>query len=90
MWEKKTMETKDGLLITYGGKRYFVRPELLELCEVSEAELREAEKHKPLPTDPIVVLTAEGKELSLDQLAGAVGGTRTGTVQVSMMCPALF
>ena len=39
----------DGLLITHGGKRYFVRPELLELCQVSEAEVREAEKHKALP-----------------------------------------
>ena len=82
------MET-NGLLITHGGKRYFVRPELLELCQVSEAELREAEKHKPLPTDPVVALPTHGKELSLDQLSGAVGGVtrvRTSTI----MCPSLF
>ncbi len=55
----------DGLrLLTQKRKRYFVRPEFLELCEVSEAELREAEKHKPLPTDPVVVLPTHGKELS--------------------------
>jgi hypothetical protein len=87
MKEKKTM---DGLLITYGGKRYFVRPELLELCQVSEAELREAEKHKALPTDPVVALPTHGKELSLEQLAGAVGGTKSMTVRETIMCPSLF
>jgi hypothetical protein len=83
MKEEKTM---DGLLITHEGRRYFVRPEFLELCEVSEAELREAEKHKPLPTDPVVVLPTHGKELSLGQLAGVVGGTRQNT----LVCPAIF
>ena len=78
----------DGLLITHGGKRYFVRPELLELCQVSDAELREAEKHKALPTDPIVALPTHGKELSLEQLSGVVGGIKP--VSSTVMCPSLF
>jgi hypothetical protein len=85
MKEKKTM---DGLLITHGGKRYFVRPEMLELCQVSEAELREAEKHKALPTDPVVVLSTPGKELSLEQLTGVAGGVKT--TRSTLMCPSLF
>ena len=81
----------DGLLITHEGKRYFVRPEFLELCEVSEAELREAEKHKALPSDPIVALPTHGKELSLDQLSGVVGGVKTvEPTRSTIMCPSLF
>lgn len=79
----------EGLLITHNGKRYFVRPEMLELCQVSEAELREAEKHKALPTDPVVALPTHGKELSLDQLAGVAGGTLL-TARSTVMCPSLF
>jgi hypothetical protein len=85
MKEKKTM---DGLLITHGGKRYFVRPELLELCQVSDAELREAEKHKALPTDPVVALPTHGKEVSLAQLSGVAGGVKTA--RDTVMCPSLF
>lgn len=81
----------DGLLITHGGKRYFVRPELLELCQVSEAELREAEKHKALPTDPVVALPTHGKEVSLEELAGVAGGVKTTqTTRSTIMCPSLF
>ena len=81
----------DGLLITHGGKRYFVRPELLELCQVSEAELREAEKHKALPSAPIVALPTHGKELSLDQLSSVVGGVKTTEpTRSTIMCPSLF
>jgi hypothetical protein len=88
MKEKKTM---DGLLITHGGKRYFVRPELLELCQVSEAELREAEKHKALPTDPVVALPTHGKEVSLQELSGVVGGVKTTEpTRSTIMCPSLF
>ena len=75
----------NGLLITHEGKRYFLRPQILDLCRVSDAELQEAKKHGALPDAPITSMEARS-ELSEDQLGKAVGGVipvRTDTI----MCP---
>jgi hypothetical protein len=84
----------DGLLITHGGKRYFVRPELLELCHVSDTDLHELQKGKTLPKDPVVAIPA-GRELSQKELSGVSGGITLTNVQAAqrivaastVMCP---
>ena len=76
----------DGLLITHEGKRYFVLPNSSNCARFPKPNCREAEKRKPLPTDPVVAVPTHGKELSLGQLAGVVGGTRQNT----LVCPVIF
>jgi bacteriocin-like protein len=86
----------DGLLITHGGKRYFVRPELLELCHVSDSDLQELQKSKTLPKDPVVEVPSSARELSEKELSGVSGGITLTNVQVAqkiveestVMCPA--
>jgi len=81
----------DGLLITHGGKRYFVRPELLELCQVSDADLAEVEKGHGLSTEPVVALAASERELSAEQLAGVAGGSKIPSLAAeTVMCPHIF
>jgi hypothetical protein len=75
----------NGLLITHEGKRYFLRPEILDLCRVSDAELKEAQKHGTIPDAPITPLEARS-ELSEDQLGKAVGGVKTVRTD-TIMCP---
>jgi len=85
----------DGLLITHGGKRYFVRPELLELCHVSDADLHELQKAATLPKDPVVAIPSSPRELSQKELSGVSGGVTLTNVQVAqkivaestVMCP---
>ena len=85
----------DGLLITHGGKRYFVRPELLELCHVSDADLQELQKSKTLPKDPVVAIPSSARELSQKELSGVAGGVAVSGVEAAqkivasstVMCP---
>jgi hypothetical protein len=86
---------QDGLLVTHEGKRYFLRPEILTLCRVSDADLAEIKKHGTLPDSPVVPLQAR-TELSMDDLSHAVGGLATvsgtsgGTTGLrydTVMCP---
>jgi len=80
----------DGLLITHGGKRYYVRPELLELCHVSDADLQELQKGKAIPKDPVVPLSVRERELSQKELSGVSGGVeaaRKVIASATVMCP---
>jgi hypothetical protein len=85
----------DGLLITHGGKKYFVRPELLELCHVSDTDLHELQKGKTLPKDPVVAIPSGSRELSQKELSGVAGGAALTSVQAAqrivaastVMCP---
>ena len=85
----------DGLLITHDGKKYFVRPELLELCHVSDADLQELQKKMALPKDSVVAVPSKPRELSQEELAGVSGGITLTNAQVAsrivtestVMCP---
>jgi hypothetical protein len=78
--------TMDGLLITHEGKRYFVRPEVLQLCLVSDADWQEVQKNRKIPEGPVVALQPHKAELSLEELSKAVGGSKT-TGNETVMCP---
>jgi len=85
----------DGLLITHDGKKYFVRPELLELCHVSDADLQELQKKMALPKDSVVSVPSKARELSQEELSGVSGGISLTNTQVAqrivsestVMCP---
>lgn len=85
----------EGLLVTHDGKRYFLRPEILELCHVSDADLKDLQKGQPLPTGPVVPLASREQELSeesLTKVAGGlstvIGGTGITHTTSTIMCPA--
>jgi hypothetical protein len=90
--EEKQM---DGLLITHGGQKYYVRPELLELCHVSDADLQELQKKMALPKDSVVAVPSKARELSQEELSGVAGGIALTNAQVAsrivsedtVMCP---
>jgi len=77
----------EGLLISHGGKRYFVRPQILELCAVSDADMEELKKNRDVPEGPIVALQPYKAELSLQELGQAVGGTVSTVRYSTVMCP---
>lgn len=79
----------DGLLITHEGKRYFVRPEVLQLCVVSDADWQEVQKNRTIPEGQVVALQPRKAELSLEELSKAVGGLRPsgGLSYSTVMCP---
>jgi len=86
----------DGLFITHAGRSYFIRPEILTLCQVSDSDLAEIKRHGTLPDAPVVQFQPRN-ELSIEELGKAVGGlsaisttATAGTAPVvrdTIMCP---